>query len=309
MINTEKKEVYQAFGMNIVSEIPLPELSQAGEQEQEQVPDIVVRRVDLSEWWREVSIPQRRFVVNENQVTFHIENTAIFCIQEGERILVSPIEGSDEDKLRLYILGTCMAALLMQRKVLPLHGSALAIDGRAYAFVGDRGAGKSTLASALLSRDCQLLSDDVIAVSLSKEQTPLVMPSYPQQKLWQESLNQFGVDPAQYRPLFERETKYAVPVTSQFSSEPLPLAGVFELVKTENDQIQIHPMQGLERLHTLYRHTFRNFLIPRLGLMEWHFRNCAAFVNQITVSQLRRPTSRFTAHHLASLILNHIRGS
>ena len=29
-----------------------------------------------------------------------------------------------------------------------------------------------------------------------------------------------------YRPLFERETKYAVPVNSQFFTEPLPLAGV-----------------------------------------------------------------------------------
>ena len=38
-----------------------------------------------------------------------------------------------------------MGALLMQRKILPLHGSAIAIDGKAYAFVGDSGAGKSTL--------------------------------------------------------------------------------------------------------------------------------------------------------------------
>ena len=75
---------------------------------------------------------------------------------------------ADEDKIRLYILGTCMGALLMQRKILPLHGSAIAIDGKAYAFVGDSGAGKSTLASAFLSKGYKLLSDDVIAVSLSE---------------------------------------------------------------------------------------------------------------------------------------------
>ena len=76
-----------------------------------------------------------------------------FCIQEGKRIIVSPIEGSDEDEIRLYILGTCMGAILMQRKILPLHGSAVAIDGKAYAIVGDSGAGKSTLASAFLTKD------------------------------------------------------------------------------------------------------------------------------------------------------------
>ena len=62
-------------------------------------------------------------------------------------------------------------ALLMQRKILPLHGSAVAIDGKAYAIVGDSGAGKSTLASAFLNKGYQLLSDDVIAVSLSQMKT------------------------------------------------------------------------------------------------------------------------------------------
>ena len=55
------------------------------------------------------------------------------------------------------------------KKNFPLHGSAIAIDGKAYAIVGDSGAGKSTLASAFLNQGYQLLSDDVIAVSLSKK--------------------------------------------------------------------------------------------------------------------------------------------
>ena len=54
----------------------------------------------------------------------------------------------------------------MQRKVLPLHGSAIAINGKAYAIIGDSGAGKSTLALAFLNRGYRLLTDDVIAVSL-----------------------------------------------------------------------------------------------------------------------------------------------
>ena len=49
-------------------------------------------------------------------------------------------------------LGTCMGALLMQRKIFPFHGSAIAINGKAYAIVGDSGAGKSTLASAFLKK-------------------------------------------------------------------------------------------------------------------------------------------------------------
>ena len=104
----------------------------------------------------------------------------------------------------------------------------------------------------------------------------------------------------EYRPIFERETKFAVPVTSQFSSTSLPLAGVFELIKTDNDEIKIEPISNLERLHTLFYHTYRNFLIARLGLMEWHFHMTANIANKIEVYQLQRPINRFTANDLTS---------
>ena len=110
------------------------------------------------------------------------------------------------------------------------------LDGKVYAIVGDSGAGKSTLASAFLKQGYKLLSDDVIAVSVSQENPiPYVTPSYPQQKLWQESLNIFGMENSNYRSIYGRENKYCIPVTKALLRHPLPLAGVFELVKTENN--------------------------------------------------------------------------
>jgi serine kinase of HPr protein (carbohydrate metabolism regulator) len=96
-----------------------------------------------------------------------------------------------------------MGALLLQRRVLPLHGSAVAVNGKAIAFVGESGAGKSTLASAFLGRDYPLLSDDVIPVRFSIDGDPHVAPAYPQQKLWQESLNGLGMDSAHFKPSFK----------------------------------------------------------------------------------------------------------
>lgn len=302
MIATVKENVYKVFGLNVLSEILLPELPQISKQADKA--DIEIKINDLSELWFEIAGQPNQFLVKENLVMFQLPNLATFAIQNGNKISVAPMNGADENEIRLYILGSCMGALLMQRKIFPLHGSAIAINGKAYAFIGDSGAGKSTLAAAFLSRGYKLISDDVIAVSLSKkDQVPLVSPAYPQQKLWQESLNAFGMEASQYLPLFERETKYAVPVNSQFSNETLPLAGVFELVKTENEGIEIHPIQKLERLHTLFCHTYRNFLIPRLGLMDWHFSISTTIVKQIDVFRLHRPTSGFTAHQLVSLIL------
>ncbi|MCU4767762.1 aldolase [Bacillus toyonensis] len=306
MIKTTKKYMYKVFGLRVLSEIQFPELPKINEQEE--TIDVIIRTADLFQKWSEFTNTEQNFVVDEKVVMICIPNTAIFSIQEGKQIIVSPMENTCEDKIRLYILGTCMGALLMQRGILPLHGSAINIDGKVYAIVGDSGAGKSTLAAAFLSRGYTLLSDDVIAVTVSPGKNPIVIPSYPQQKLWVESLNAFGMGTASYNPLFERETKYAVPVQSHFFSEPLPLAGIIELTKTEDENVELIRIEGLERLRTLFFHTFRKFLITQLELTEWHFITSTSVINKVDMFHLKRPNDRFTAHELVSIILKTIHG-
>ena len=262
MLNTINKLMYTAFGLNVQSEILLPEVSQSIEQRDNVDVEMIIDDVPVirNEW----SYINHYFAMRENEVLFQVPDVANFFMQDGKKIIVTPISNANEDQIRLYLLGTCMGVILLQKKILPLHGSVIAINGKAYAFVGDSGAGKSTLASAFLKQGYQLLTDDVIAVRLNQENIPVVIPSYPQQKLWQESLDQFGVDSNQYRPLFARETKFSVPVESKFYHEALPLAGIFELIKTNNDELEIHSIQGLNRLHTLYYHPYRNFLMSPL---------------------------------------------
>ncbi|WP_226038123.1 HPr kinase/phosphorylase [Aquibacillus saliphilus] len=305
MIISEKKQAYKVFGLAVSSEYHLPELQQVSIKED--LVDVTITKTDLSVTWFELAEPNNYFIVKKDFILFQIPEVAIFLIENGKKITVSPMVGFDEDQIRLYLLGTCMGALLMQRKILPLHGSAIAIDGKAYAIVGDSGAGKSTLASAFLKRGFQLLSDDVIPVTLSDQNVPIVTPAYPQQKLWQESLNEFGMKSTQLRPIIDRETKFAVPVLDQFAQEPIPLAGVIELVKTETEEIKIRPVLALERLHTLFVHTYRNFLINRSGLMEWHFDTTTKIANKIDLFRLERPTSCFTAHELTDVILSEIK--
>ncbi|MBO0602526.1 aldolase [Sporosarcina sp. E16_3] len=298
---SKKKTVYKAFGLTISSEVPLPELPQLSEVGNGT--DVVIEHADLSLEWAQHSGSEKYFVIKKDWILFHFPEKVIFLIQHGRKIVVSPMNGADEDEIRLFILGTCMGAILLQRKILPLHGSAIAIDGKAYAIVGDSGAGKSTLASAFLKKGYQLLSDDVISVTLNHANVPIVTPAYPQQKLWLESLHHFGMESTDYQPLFVRDTKFAIPVESQFATESLPLAGIFELVKGDHQEIAIQPIEKMERFYKLYTHTYRNFFMQGSGLMEWHFETSSKMMNQIQFHQIRRPNSRFTANELAELIL------
>lgn len=306
MITTLKTNQYEAFGFQIKSVIPLPELQEGPMQGTCDGIDIQINFAELSTLWDEANDPNRYFYVQDNSVLFRVPEVAIYRVENGANISVSPYDKASLDKIRLYLLGTCMGIILMQRKILPLHGSAVVIDGKAYAIVGDSGAGKSTLASAFLKKGYQLVSDDVIPVSLSIDRVPFVTPAYPQQKLWEESLAAFNMDSAHFKPIIDREQKFAVPVDAQFATKPLQLAGIYELVKRGNGSAEISPIVDLVRFQALFDHTYRNFLLPSLDLLEWHFKISAIIINGVAMYQIRRPDNRFTADELTKLILNTI---
>lgn len=236
---------------------------------------------------------------------FHVPETAVYSITSGAHIMITPYPGADEAKIRLYLLGTCMGVLLMQRGILPLHGSAVVIDGRVYAIVGESGAGKSTLAAAFAHKGYPLMTDDVIAVSLSNDSAAAtVYPSYPQQKLWEESIEQLGLISQNYSSIYQRVNKYAVPIRSQFYREPLPLAGVVELTKSSEREPSIKAYNRLEGLHILNVHTYRNSLLHLMNLQQWQFQSIARLASELPVYQLRRPADGFSAFHLVDQIVS-----
>ncbi|MEW4368345.1 aldolase [Paenibacillus kandeliae] len=305
-MNTIQQTVYQAFGLRIQSEISLPELQQVNDTIDPI--DVTVRFGDLSKWEHVVNARETNFSIQLAGFMFRMPDTATFCISEGSQIIIDPLPGVSEDKIRLFVLGTCMGVLLMQRNRFPLHGSALLIEGKAYAFVGQSGAGKSTLAATFVKAGYPLLSDDVIPIAY-KDGVPLVYPTYPQQKLWQESLDHFGISSTGYSSLHDEYDKFAIPVGDNFHNEPVPLAGVFELAKTEDPYASIRKLERLERLHILLAHTYRSAVIPRLDLKQQHFSMVAALAGELEAYQIHRSTTTFTAPEILEKVISLIRSN
>lgn len=69
----------------------------------------------------------------------------------------------------ILVSGLVIAFLLCVAGECVLHGSAVEVDGRAVAFIGHSGAGKSTVAALLCAEGARLVCDDVLRVDVAEE--------------------------------------------------------------------------------------------------------------------------------------------
>ena len=115
---------------------------------------------------------------------FAITGTAIRC---------HPHPGCEQDSLRHLLLDQVIPRLWAHIGHLVLHASAVQLpDGRVVAFLGKSGRGKSTLAAAMHTRGCRLLSDDSIWLRAVDGRVQLV-PGYPGLRLNDDSIATLGL--------------------------------------------------------------------------------------------------------------------
>ncbi len=87
-----------------------------------------------------------------------------FLVEGGHTIRYATEPGVDDRDVRLFLLGSAWAALVLQRGLLPLHASAVAGGGDVFGFTGLPASGKSTLAAGLSSRGWAFFADDVLVL-------------------------------------------------------------------------------------------------------------------------------------------------
>jgi len=219
------------------------------------------------------------------------QETGSFWVRGGRDIVVDPSPTVDEKMLRLFVLGPVLAILLRQRGHFLLHASAVAVAGEAVLFLGGSGWGKSTTAAALHARGHGLVTDDV-AVLRVEGSHPMVLPSFPQLKLWPEAAVSLGNDPEKlprWNPHLEKRARSAA---HNFSSAPLPVKRIYVL--DEGDTPEILPLRPQEAFVELTRHTYGSDygLQTAMGVgSDSHFRKCASVVNKVSVCSLKRQKS------------------
>src|SRR5262249_20309363 len=112
---------------------------------------------------------------NREEVLLDFPDAGRFLVRNGNEILIEPASSSDSE-IGVYLLGTAFGVLCHQRGIPPLHASAIDVADGCVAFVGETGAGKSTLVAALAARGHEVIADDVCFLRLGDKGEVQVWP-------------------------------------------------------------------------------------------------------------------------------------
>lgn len=211
-----------------------------------------------------------------------------FEIVGGSRVSYRLRESVDPGLIAFPLLGPVFGLLLHLRGLLVFHASALAINGVGVILLGDKGAGKSTTAAAMVALGHKLLSDDIVAVDLKTVERPLVLPSYPQIKLTEGSRAILGQSPDLSRhPVID---KYLFSLSSEFAKSPIPPVCAFVLERQSPASIMSTSLGEALRILLRFSYASRFDLtgLPSEYAVR-HLRLCTSFLKNVRVGRLAVP--------------------
>lgn len=277
---------YHAFGLNIQSDIPLPELPTCT---RERKTDIYIL---LSEKDRQLKAPvseSNHFAINHNEALLKGDGFSLRIV-DGKQILVHCSQVEEYLALiRLRILGAGIGLLLQQRGYLVLHGATVVGKKGAAVILGNSGDGKSTLCAQLVQLGYRLLGDDKCAVRFDGEAL-YALPSTPFIKLSKPSIEGLGFSSQETMPIGVSHNKVYVNSGVAFESEEVPIIAGVVLGKAE--QTSLSQLTQMHAFDTFIQHSYRKQKLIGGGLHKTHFTHCHHMAKSLKMHQYLRPLSR-----------------
>ncbi|MEA2336303.1 MAG: hypothetical protein QOE82_310 [Thermoanaerobaculia bacterium] len=273
--------VHSAFALTIASDIPLHDLPPGSGDA-----DVVVRIGRLGASRPEVDT----WTVDASATEAHgwAAGAGAFRVRNGSEIVIDPPDNVDERALRLAIVGPLLGVILAQRGRFVLHASTVAIDGRAVAFAGPSGRGKSTLVAALTRAGHPLIADDMTVIDTSTP-IPMVQAGFPRVKLWPDSAEALDENVDTLPLLHPERTKRSLRVADAFHPAAVPLARCYLL--EDGDAESASEIAGSECILSLVRLTYQASWMHETGTSGSNLLYCGALARSGVVRRLYRRRS------------------
>lgn len=293
---------YRGFGLQIASEIEFPELLPADFADANvtivvgKTPDNLIGEVQVKKAFS--SISQYEYLLN-------IRNICSYYACFGNKIIAEPLPGVDEQSVRLFLLGTVMAAILYQRGDIPMHASAIVKDGRLILFAGNSGAGKSTLLAHLIMSGYEIFTDDICVLKHHADSGLISgLASYPMIKLWEDAIDK--LDNTTYTRDFKvrpQLPKYGQFFYDNFNDATLPVDKIFVLCpKNTADGIVVNKPVNVQAFKLLEKQVYKYGLISHTELRALYFATISRLTNQAQVFEVIRPLSDTGVAQLSDML-------
>lgn len=293
---------YWAYGLSIESEIEFPELLPF---KNEGKSDVKIVLGDTPSF----TVSENDFVTDEIIITpvafkLTVKGIASYVAKDGNLIIVEPMLGYDQSTMRLFCLSNVFAALLQQRRLVPLHCAAIVIKGRLALFFGSSGSGKSTTLISMIKRGFVPFSDDVCVPFLNDMDDVFCFSSYPMIKSWHTKidmgiLQQLG-EGHRLRPELDKLGYY---FHDRFDTSPMKPEIVFFLERVSDlESVYIEKVQGVDRFMKLDEHVYRSEFLRFSSMQKEHFKILSALAKQSDFYLLRRGEDETCIDLVADLI-------
>lgn len=297
---------YRAFGLNIASDMEMPELVSA----QGAGVDLEIRLVDMGRTFPSAE-SEGEFLFGDDECFLLYPRIGAFRVLPPGRIEIELAPGVDPGLVCFPLLGPVIALLLQARGAFLLHGSALSVGGEAICFLGDKGAGKSTTAGAFLRAGHALLTDDIVAIEGLEEGQSRILPAFPQVKLTREASASLALGDLHERPkvpiVLDKE-RFAL--GRGLAQEGLAPSTFFLLHRS--DHLGLQWLNPTERMKAFLRFSYGTRFGMRgitPAIAARHARQCPALANRVRAAILTVPHDLARLDEVVALVERELRQS
>jgi len=239
-VGSEARLRYSAFGLELLSSIEIPQLSGISDTRDSRPTAIRELAPDEAGRWRyphgdvivDRRLPDGRLMLGIDHaagVGYRIWSTGYgrFVVSDDALDVRAAVSRTPSAKWQRLLFAQVLPLTAALRGTLLLHASAVELGGRAYAFSAASGTGKTSTALHLVGAGATLITDDVLAVTVSD--TVVAHPGAPVVAVKREDLSGLDRDERGHVGAVEAAIDGKAQVRVAPAREPLPLAAVYFL--------------------------------------------------------------------------------
>jgi len=288
--------VYRLYGLSLRSQWPLPcpesKGTGLGRVELRRGPAALFRRGQA----QAPSAPGRWFArarLADDSLYLRWSGLFEFLIApDGRRIVGRPLNGVSSEAFHTYLVSQVLSFALLRQGIEPLHATTMVVEGKAVAFLGDCGTGKSTLGAAFLRAGHRLVTDDLLVLE-ERDKSFFAQPGPPRVKLFPAVARKLLGGSAIGVPMNPGTSKQVIPLgPEQVAGEAVPLRALYVLTPSRSsagpNRVALRSLSSRQAFLSLVANTF-NPVVTEASRLGRQFEAAARLAAGVPVKSLSYP--------------------